>query len=95
MMNAYTKQFHLSKIASGKVNYVFDYRKTPAWTGIMPETLRKRKGSIRSRHPICSVTAIGKNSRYLTEDHDENSSPYEPYSRLAKIGGSKASTEID
>ncbi len=87
MMNTYTKQFHLSKIASGKVNYTFDYRNTPATTGIIPETLRKRKGSIRSRHPICSVTAIGRYSRYLTKDHDQNSSPYAPYSRLGKIRG--------
>ena len=84
MMNTHTRGFPISEITS---DHIFDHRSTPAWTGLVPEAFRKRRNSIRSRHPICSVTAIGKLARYLTEGHDENSSLYMPYSRLAKVGG--------
>lgn len=84
MMNTFTKSFPTSEIAS---HYIFDYRSTPARTGLVPETLRKRRNSIRSRHPTNSVTAVGKIAKYLTEGHDGNSGAYAPYSRLAKAGG--------
>jgi len=84
MMNTYTRTFPLSAIAS---DYISDYRSTPTWTGLVPETLRKRRDSIRSHHPSASVTAIGRLAKYLTEGHDENSSLFMPYSRLADVGG--------
>jgi len=95
MMNTYTRTFHPSKIATRKIDYIFDYKKTPAVTGIIPETLRNRKDSIRSRHPTCSVVAIGKLAKYLTKDHEENSSPYMPYSKLAKVNGKVLCIGID
>jgi aminoglycoside 3-N-acetyltransferase len=87
MMNTHTPFFHISQIESSDPKYIFDYRSTPTWTGIVPETLRKREGAIRSLHPICSVAAIGARADYLTEGHDVSSRPYVPYSRLAKVGG--------
>jgi len=84
MMNTHTRGFPLWKIAS---DYIFDYRSTSSLTGLVTETLRKRKNSIRSRHPVFSVTAIGKLAKYLTKGHDENSSLFMPYSRLAKVDG--------
>lgn len=84
MMNTYTRSFSLSEIAS---DYIFEYKSTPAYTGLVPETLRRRRNSIRSRHPTCSVTAIGKLAKYLTEGHDKNSSAHMPYSRLASVDG--------
>ena len=84
MMNAHTRSFIVSDIAS---NYIFDYRSTPTWTGLVPETFRKRRNSIRSEHPRCSVSAIGKLAKLLTEGHDENANSYMPFSTLAKVRG--------
>lgn len=64
MMPTYTYGFHISKVASGKTAYIFDHNFTPTWTGLVPETLRKRKGAIRSRHPLNSATAIGRSAEY-------------------------------
>jgi len=84
MMNTHTKAFPISEI---RTNYTFDCRYTPSWTGLVPETLRKRKDSIRSYHPVCSVVAIGRRAKTLTETHDANAGLYLPYSRLAEING--------
>lgn len=84
MMNAHTEMFPVSDIPS---DYIFDYRSTPTWTGLVPETFRKRRDSIRSEHPRFSVSAIGKLAELLTKGHDENSSFYMPFSTLAEEGG--------
>ena len=85
MMNAHTRVFPLSDIDS---QYVFDSQTSLPWTGIVPSALMKRKNAIRSRHPVCSVVAIGKHARFLTEDHDENSkNELLPYAKLAQIDG--------
>jgi len=84
MMNAHTQMFTVSDIPS---DYIFDYRSTPTWTGLVPETFRKRRNSIRSEHPRFSVSAIGKLAELLTKGHDENSNFYMPFSTLAKEGG--------
>jgi len=88
MIPAYTRFFRLSKIDSETAkNYVFDYKSTPAKTGLIPETLRKKPGSTRSRHPTNSIASYGKHAEYLTKGHDENSGAYQPYSRLAELNG--------
>ncbi|HDQ06397.1 MAG TPA: AAC(3) family N-acetyltransferase [Candidatus Bathyarchaeota archaeon] len=84
MMNTFTYYFPLSSVPK---DYVFDCESTPSYTGLVPETFRKRTDVFRSRHPTCSVAVIGKQAEYLTEEHDEKSDPLLPYSRLAKIDG--------
>jgi len=84
MMNTHTRSFPFSRVES---THIFNHISTPSLTGLVPETLRKRKNSIRSRHPVSSVTAVGKLGKHLTRDHDESSSLYTPYSKLAKVGG--------
>lgn len=84
MTNAYTKSFEKGSIPS---DYVFDAKKTMPYTGIVPQTMIKRKGAIRSRHPICSVVTMGKMALYLTEDHDETSQAFLPYEKLAELSG--------
>lgn len=66
---------------------VFDPDTTPPLTGLVPTTLWRREGSFRSRHPINSIVAVGKDARYLTSQHDERASPFSPYSTLADMGG--------
>jgi len=87
MMNSYTRFYQVPQIKSPRKGRIFDYRSTPTWTGLVPETFRKRPGTIRSRHPLSSIAATGKLAAYLTKGHDETASSYSPYSRLAKIDG--------
>ena len=87
MMNAYTKSFYISEVRFGWTDYVFDPGLTKATTGLVPETFRKHKNSIRSRHPTNSIVAFGRFAKYLTGDHDENAPAYFPYSRLSEING--------
>jgi len=69
---------------------VFDKKSTPVCnTGIISETLRKRKEAERSSHPAYSFAAIGKNAKALTSDHPIGS-PLgigSPLHRLAEMNG--------
>ena len=91
MMNAFTQSFPIAEI---NPDYVFDSESTIPYTGLVPRALIKRKESIRSRHPTCSVVATGRMAEYLTEGHDERSSPYLPYTKLGQIGGKYLSVGI-
>ena len=84
MMNTFTKCFPLSEI---QPDYVFDSSRTPAFTGLVPNTLLRRKGVIRSRHPTCSMAAIGRLSEWIMSNHNETANLFLPYERLAQIGG--------
>jgi aminoglycoside 3-N-acetyltransferase len=69
---------------------VFDVAKTPCWTGIIPETFRRRPEAIRSLHPTHSVSAIGKKAREITKNHENCLTPCgrgSPYDKLAEWGG--------
>ncbi|OPZ83325.1 MAG: SPBc2 prophage-derived aminoglycoside N(3')-acetyltransferase-like protein YokD [bacterium ADurb.Bin429] len=69
---------------------VLDVVNTPCWTGIIPETLRRRPGAIRSLHPTHSVAALGPQADFLTKDHFTCGSPCgsnSPYLRLAELDG--------
>jgi aminoglycoside 3-N-acetyltransferase len=92
MMNTFTHSFALAELSR---DYVFDPRSTIPYTGLVPRILMKRKDALRSRHPTCSVVALGRLSEYLTNDHDENSQPYWPYSKLAQISGKLLCIGID
>jgi len=45
----------------------YDPKETPATTGIIPETFRKRKGVVRGSHPSHSLAAIGPKANELVE----------------------------
>jgi len=65
----------------------FDPKRTPSWTGLIPETFRKRAKAIRSVHPTHSVAAIGADATNLTMDHGLSVTPCDelsPYGRLAR-----------
>ena len=84
MVNTFTYLFPFSAVPT---EYIFDSNSTPCYTGLVPEVFRKRGDAIRSQHPGFSVSAIGKMAKYLTEDHNEKSEHFLPFSKLAKIEG--------
>ena len=87
MMNTFTEFFYPTEVELKMVDYVFDVESSCANTGIIPETFRKRKNAVRSRHPTNSVAAIGKMAEFLTEGHDETADAYLPFSKLSEING--------
>ena len=69
---------------------VFDVCSSSCWTGIIPETVRTRKGTVRSLHPTHSVAAIGSLGELLTSEHEKSQSPCDqtsPYYKNALLGG--------
>ena len=52
---------------SATKNEIFDKDKTESSIGLFSEKFRLIKGAVRSQHPIFSISAIGKNSKYFTE----------------------------
>lgn len=65
---------------------VFDVRRTPSWTGRIPETFRVRPDARRSLHPTHSVAAIGCLADFMLHDHELSATPCgadTPYGRLA------------
>jgi len=92
MMNTHTSSFPLAEVSC---DYLYDPLSTIPNTGIVPRTLLKRKNAIRSRHPTCSVGALGKLSKLITDEHDEYSQPYLPFYKLAQVGGKLLCIGID
>ena len=78
---------------SGNVNreqVVFDVRHTPSTVGTLSNVFLKRKGVIRSLHPVHSIAAYGPKAEFFTEGHlDVNTpwSPGSPYGKLMRNGG--------
>ena len=69
---------------------VFDVRKTPCWTGIIPETVRNMDGVTRSLHPTHSVAALGSRKLAMTSGHEDSASPCDaksPFFKNAVTGG--------
>jgi len=48
----------------------YDPKETPCWTGLIPDTFRKRKGAARSSNPTHSLVAIGPKAKELIEGWD-------------------------
>ncbi|MFH1614523.1 MAG: AAC(3) family N-acetyltransferase [Planctomycetota bacterium] len=69
---------------------VFDPARSETGLGMIPQALWKKKGALRSRHPLASVAAIGKKAEWLIKNHENARIAHgknTPYYRLAQIGG--------
>ena len=69
---------------------VLDLIHTPCWTGIIPETFRKRPEAVRSMSPTHSVAAIGARVHQLLDEHILSYTPcdeHSPYQKNAALGG--------
>jgi aminoglycoside 3-N-acetyltransferase len=92
MMNTFTQNFPITAIPT---RFVFEYKKTRPYTGIIPSLFLRRREARRSRHPTYSVAAIGRMADYLTESHDENANTFLPFEKLAEINGKYLCIGID
>ena len=81
LVNSYT--FDVARF-----NKTFIYEKSKSTSGSFGEYIRNLKNSIRSTHPIFSLTALGKNAKYLCENNSiHNYGSGSPYERLLKLNG--------
>lgn len=62
-------------------------RMTPTYAGAMPQTMLEHPRSSRSKHPMCSYVAIGKNAEFITQDHGPQSPAYEPVRKIIELQG--------
>lgn len=67
----------------------FDPDNTPSTVGRISETMRKRAGAYRSRHPVHSIVAIGAQAQELCAEHEHTTGCGEgsPYMKLADMAG--------
>ena len=73
---------------SGNVNPeqpVFHVDHTPSTVGYLSNVFRKRKGAIRSMHPVHSIVAMGPKAEFFTEGHLEANTPWSPDSPYGKM----------
>jgi aminoglycoside N3'-acetyltransferase len=79
---SFTSSFFIKK----NKNIVFDGT-NKSYTGAFANTMISHPKAIRSSHPTNSYVAIGKNAKYILENHDENSGAYEPIRKIIELGG--------
>jgi aminoglycoside N3'-acetyltransferase len=60
---------------------------TPTHAGALPQTMLEYPKSSRSKHPMCSYVAIGKNAEAITIDHGPESPAYEPIRKIIELRG--------
>lgn len=57
-------------------NPAFDVRRTPAAIGLLPEMLRRTKGSVRSLDPDFCVSALGADAAAIVGEHPSGPDPF-------------------
>lgn len=73
-------------------NKVTDLREAVSLTGIITETLRKRKDALRSVHPSHPVASVGRLAKEMLSEHHLGDSPIgakSPYGKLAELDNGK------
>lgn len=58
-----------------KKKLTYDVQLSPTWTGALPRSLMKHKNSIRSRHPLNSMTAVGRQAYSMMENNISGEEP--------------------
>lgn len=70
--------------------YVFDPRAHSTYLGEIPSTFLRLPGIERSIHPTHSISALGRNAKYVTELHHRAPSTFgsgSPWQRCIELGG--------
>jgi len=79
-----------------RYNEKFIYEKTKCTSGEFSEYIRKKRGSLRSHHPVFSVTAIGKYKKYLCSNNSfHNYGHNSPYQRFLELDGKVLNLAMD
>lgn len=74
----------------------FIYEKTKSTSGEFSDYIRKKKGSLRSHHPVFSVTALGKHKKYLCSNNSLHNYGYNsPYQRFLELDGKVLNLAMD
>lgn len=60
-------------ICSERLTY--DVRKTPPWTGALPKAMMGMPGSIRSRHPLNTMVAVGQHAVSMMKSNIDGDRP--------------------
>ena len=69
-----------------RFNKKFIYEKTISSSGSFSEFIRGMKGSLRSSHPVFSVTSIGKNKKKICSSNAiSNYGKGSPYDNFLKL----------
>jgi aminoglycoside 3-N-acetyltransferase len=74
----------------GPPSEIFDVKKSETNLGTVAKAFWKRKGAVRSRHPLAAVAVIGEKAKWLAAGHESEVLAHgenTPYVRLAEIGG--------
>lgn len=79
---SFTKGFFIKKDTK---NIFQDSSKS--YTGSFANLMLKHTDSIRSTHPTNSYVGIGKNAKYILENHNEHSGAYDPISKIIELNG--------
>jgi aminoglycoside N3'-acetyltransferase len=58
-----------------------------SYTGSFANTMLKHPLALRSKHPTNSYVAIGKNAKYIIDNHNEKSGAYEPIRKIMELNG--------
>ncbi|KQQ32599.1 hypothetical protein ASF61_13680 [Duganella sp. Leaf126] len=58
---------------------------TPSYAGALPNAMLAHPGAHRSAHPQCSIVAIGRHARALTDGHGPHDGAYEPIRKLIAL----------
>lgn len=66
--------------------HVFD-GKNKSYTGAFANLMLAHPYAMRSKHPMNSYVAIGKNAAQIIDQHDEKSGAYEPLRKLIELNG--------
>src|SRR5262249_9199871 len=53
-----------------KADYLFDVNRSPTYTGVVSELLRRTPGAVRSAHPRHSIAGIGPQAAALLQSHE-------------------------
>lgn len=76
----------------------FDPGSTPSAVGLISERFRQRPGTLRSRHPVHSICARGRQAEYLTAGHEKcetGCGEGTPYYKLRDLGGKVVLLGVD
>lgn len=84
------------KITEGEQKY--HWKRTPSADGIFSELLRRKKGSVRSLHPIYSAIAIGKRAEEFCNSHQKDIYPFgaeSPFRKIIEAKGKYLGIQLD